>query len=377
MAEAKRRIIANVDRLHRLMDRDGFSALVIRSGKNFTYLAGFSLPGTLARHLDFPDSPREPLLLWPREGEPVMLLDHIAAPLARRDSWLQQIEVLDTYSGSRYEKVAQTLTSMSLDDSKIGFEKSYVSAAAWEEVHHLLPRATIADCASMMAEVRWIKTPGEVEVLRKAADILDGAYLEVFSAVREGDTERDVHSRIVQSCIARGAQWVHGMLNSSRNTVPYGGEGDTEFRRGDIISNDYVSYYLGYPGHQNRTVVVGQPSAEQRRTYEAVRDVYRATIDRCRPGVRAADVYQFAADAFSQEGFQERLQVVGHGVGPWWHQQEPYIVENAPGVLEAGMVLALEPGVGYWRLQDLILITADRPELLSTRFSTDEMFVID
>ena len=117
-----------------------------------------------------------------------------------------------------------------------------------------------------MAEVRWIKTEHEVELFKKAADILDDAYLEVFQELREGDTEREVHSRIVKSCIQRGAQWVHGMLSSNRNTVSYGGEGDTRFKRGDIIRNDYVSYYLGHPGHQNRTIVVGEPSAEQRST---------------------------------------------------------------------------------------------------------------
>ena len=58
------KIIANVEQLHRLMDEEGISAIVARSGKNFTYLAGFAYPGTLARHLEFPDSPREVLLVW-------------------------------------------------------------------------------------------------------------------------------------------------------------------------------------------------------------------------------------------------------------------------------------------------------------------------
>ena len=61
-------ILANVTRLHHYMDHAGWAAVVVRSGTNFTYLAGFAYPGTLARHLDLPDSPREVLLLWPRQG---------------------------------------------------------------------------------------------------------------------------------------------------------------------------------------------------------------------------------------------------------------------------------------------------------------------
>ena len=76
MADQQREIIANIDRLNQHLDQAGCSALVLRSGKNFTYLAGFAYPGTLARHLDFPDSPREVLLVWPRRGEPVMILNH-------------------------------------------------------------------------------------------------------------------------------------------------------------------------------------------------------------------------------------------------------------------------------------------------------------
>ena len=257
----------------------------------------------------------------------------------------------------------------------MGFERNFLSAARWEEIAQRLHVLTMVDCTELMDRVRWVKTDAEVALLRKAADILDDAYLEVFPEVREGDTEREVHSRIVQSCIRRGAQWVHGILNSSTNTIAYGGEGDTQFRKGDIIRNDYVSYYLGYPGHQSRTVVLGPPTEDQKRIYQSVRDIYRMTIDQCRAGAKGSDIYYFAAAKFREHGHEGRVSLAGHSVGAWWHQQEPYLVPSCKYELEEGMVLALEPHVGYWHLQDMVLVTNDGPELLSTRFNTDEMLV--
>ena len=87
--------IANVERLHALMDRDGLSAVALRSGTNFTYLAGFDYAGTLARHLDFSDSPRGVMIIWPRSGSPVLVLNRFAVDRARRDSWIDDIVVFD------------------------------------------------------------------------------------------------------------------------------------------------------------------------------------------------------------------------------------------------------------------------------------------
>ena len=375
MANAHGKIIANVDRLHRLMDDEGLSAVIARSGKNFTYLAGFAYPGTLARHLEFPDSPREVLLVWPRNGEPVMVLNSYAAPLALRDSWLEKIEIYDDYAESPYERAAQALRDLGLAGETIGVEKSYVNANRWEEILGLLPEARIVDSTDLMDRVRWIKTPAEVEALEAGARLLDEAYLEVLPTVRPGDTERLVHSRIIESCLRRGANWAHGILNSSRNAVAYGGESDMAFQAGDIIRNDYVSYLNGYPGHQSRTVVVGPPTDEQKNTYRVTRDIYRATIDRCRPGAKASDIYHFANDSFHQAGFQGNVSLAGHGVGAWWHQQEPYMVPSSDRVLEKGMAVALEPHIGYWHLQDMVLVTDDEPRLLSPLINTDEMLV--
>ena len=67
---AKRINIANVARLHTLMDEAGLDAVVLRSGQNFTYLSGVVYPGTLQRHVDLTDSTRPVVLVWPRHGRP-------------------------------------------------------------------------------------------------------------------------------------------------------------------------------------------------------------------------------------------------------------------------------------------------------------------
>ena len=371
-----RKTIANVERLHALMDRDGLSALALRSGTNFTYLAGFDYAGTLARHLDFSDSPRGVLIVWPRSGAPVLVLNRFAVDRACRDSWVDDIVVFDDYGESLFERAARVLHDCGLANERVGFEKTVVSAADWAVLESALPAAEIVDCARMMEEVRWIKTPGEIERIREAARILDEVYLDVFPTVRAGERECDLHARLIAGCLVRGANWAHGILNSHRNSVVYGGESRFEFRHGDVIRNDYVMWYRGYPGHQSRTVVIGEPSSELVRRYEAVRDIYRATIAEARPGVRACDVHRFAQDAFTGAGIEGRVSIAGHSVGAWWHQQAPYLVPACETPIEAGMVLAFEPHVDEFHLQDMYLIGDDAQELLSPCFGTDAPMVV-
>jgi Xaa-Pro aminopeptidase len=107
MMSGPREIIANLERLHHLMDQAHYAAVVVRSGKNVTYLSGCAYPGTLARHLDFPDSPREVLLVWPRQGEPVLITNHDAAPLAQRDSWLSRIEIYEGFQQGTHSVSSQ------------------------------------------------------------------------------------------------------------------------------------------------------------------------------------------------------------------------------------------------------------------------------
>jgi Xaa-Pro aminopeptidase len=369
--------IANVDRLHALMDEAGLDAVVLRSGQNFTYLSGVVYPGTLARHQDLADSARAVLLLWPRHGRPVIIANKTAAGLAQRDAWVDAVELYEGYVESPYARLADVMRSAGLARGRVGFEQDYVSARDWEDVQRRLPQVAMADCTGLMNRVRWIKTPGEVELIRKAADLLDDVYLEVFQRIRPDDTERQVHTDMVATCLAKGFEWAHGILNSDKNTIPYAGESDRVIARGDVIRTDYVAYLAGYPGHQSRNVVIGTPSAAQREDYRINLEIYRATIDRCRAGARVGDLYAFVMDAFERHRWAYKSLLVGHGVGAWWHQQEPILRRGSDIVLEEGMVLALEPHKDHWHVQDMVLVTGKgAPVLLSSKFPTDEPFVV-
>ena len=376
MPQHGRRVIANIDRLNACMDRNGLAAVAVRTGVNFTYLSGMAMPGTLARHLDIASTVRGFMVLWPRNGDPVVVLDAFAEKLARRESWIERVEIYQAYESSLYRRVAELIAEAGLATARIGFEQDGLSAAHWSEIHQTLPGLEMVNCSRMMDEVRWIKTPEEVAQQKRAADLLDDVLAEIFPTIREGETEREVHARVLAACTRRGAGYVHGILNSSSNEVMYGGESDVAFRHGDFVRNDYVAYFQGCPGHQSRLAILGKPTAEQLGGYELTLEIHRKTIDRCRAGVTAGEIYEFAKGEFRKKGINYTASLVGHGMGPWFHQQEPVLRRNSSIVLEKGMILAVEPQRQHWHLQDLILVGDGPPHLLSDKFPTDQPFII-
>jgi Xaa-Pro aminopeptidase len=369
-------ILVNIDRLNAFMDDRSLAAVAVRTGVNFTYLSGMAMPGTLSRHLDIANTVRGFMVLWLRHGEPIIILDAFAEKLARRESWIDRVEVYEAYVGSLYSRVAELIAEAGLAATRIGFEKDGLGASHWDEIQRALPRLDMVNCSRMMDEVRWIKTPGEIGQQKRAADLLDDVLAEVFPTIRNGETEREVHARMVAACIRRGAAYVHGILNSSSNEVMYGGESDVPFRKGDFVRNDYVAYFDGCPGHQSRLAILGPPSTEQLRGYELSLEIHRKTIDRCRAGVTAGEIYEFAVAEFKKKGIDYTASLVGHGMGPWFHQQEPVLRRNSDIVLEKGMILAVEPQRLHWHLQDLILVGDGPPRLISDKFPTDQPFVV-
>ncbi len=368
--------LANIQRLRRCMQDNGLVAIIARSGVNFTYLSGVAYAGTLARHLDLAESPRPVFVLWPLEGEPVVIVNALAEAITRRDSWVRNVVVYSAYDEEPLDVLCHALRELGIADYRVGFEEHYVSGSQRARLESALPRLHLVECDALLARVRQIKTPDEIALLKRAADLLDDAFLEVYSAIAPGATERSVHSRMVASCMKRGATFAHGWMASSRNTVPAGGQSNMQFLQGDVVRTDYVAYLRGYPGHASRNAVIGTPSRKQLETYRRVREVYLAAVELCRPGAIVGEICQFVAERFAASGLHFKAQLVGHGVDCWWHQQEPVFARGNKTPLESDMVIALEPASDEWVTQDLYHVTGHGARLLSDKFKTDELHVI-
>lgn len=367
--------MANLPRLNAALDRQALDLLIVRSGENFTYLSGIVYPGTLARHLDLTGSCRAALLLVPRHGDPEVFLNDFAAGFTRLKSDIK-LTLYEGYRADPYVELAKHLINLGFDTSRIGYERNYVGAGDLQTLRTLMPHADFVDCTAMLEEVRWVKTPQEIQLLERAGKLLDQVYLDVFPTIRPGDTERNVHARIMSGCLNAGFEFVHGILNTHRNPVIYAGEGDTPFEAGDVVRTDYVAFLNGYPGHQSRNATLGKPSAAISQTYRHVRDVYAILMERIRPGVLVHDLYSLVAREYEKRGLRYGSLLVGHSVGAWFHQQEPILRRDSRIVLEEGMVLALEPYYESFHIQDLVEVTGNGHRLLTPGFDTTDMFEI-
>src|ERR1700704_3017044 len=111
--------------------------------------------------MDIASTVRGFMVLWPRQGDPVVVLDAFAEKLARRESWIDRVEVYQAYESSLYVRVAELMAEDGLATARIGFEQDGLSAAYWGEIRKALPGLEMINCSRMMDEVRWIKTPAE------------------------------------------------------------------------------------------------------------------------------------------------------------------------------------------------------------------------
>jgi Xaa-Pro aminopeptidase len=349
---------ARVDDLRRAMEAAGVDLLLLY-GNNWH--ADFLRYGS-----DFGIVEGQGLALFERDGSVMLLLDDPAeAERARAETPHEVIFAHD---------LAGTAGNLLL---RRGNRR--VAAAP----HDLLPygltrRAAelgLSDGASLIEQLLMYKREEELVHVRRAAELADRGY-EIFrAAARPGRKDYELIAEIESFFSAEGVNENFMIIGVGgrevRGMAPPSGK---VLKAGDLVTTELTPCVEGYYAQICRTLVVGEPSELQLKSFGVFQEALDAGLKAVRAGVTAAEVAKAENDVFRRYGLgdyvtSEYTRVRGHGVG-LFPDQKPQVLEDVAIPLRANMTMIVHPNtyhpdVGYLVLGDTIIVTPDGHEALS------------
>ncbi|WP_299347787.1 Xaa-Pro peptidase family protein [uncultured Maritalea sp.] len=236
-----------------------------------------------------------------------------------------------------------------------------------------LPGAKHCFTELSVGPLRMRKEHDEYLLLKMNALIADDAQQAAANAIKPGVTENDVAEAVKNHFIAEGAKPAFDIVGASENgAFPHHHTSDRVLKQGDTIVVDIGGFKQGYPSDITRMVSIGEPSEEYKKVHAIVEAAVQAALKAAKPGVIAKQVDDAARSVITQAGYGEFFtHRAGHGLGIEIHEP-PYISASSDVVLDEGMVFSIEPGIylpGKFgvRLEEIVILRADGPEVLSDR----------
>lgn len=376
---------AKLDRVRRLMDEQDLDALVVRSPDDVLYLSDY----WCMKGYD--------VLVFPREGE--MTLCVMEPQVAEAEaSWAGDLRPFRFYDEADPRPPLFRGTDAALEvlrerglTGRVGLEISLGSAAA----DRMVGEPTVAsapyfdafdgvvaerlDCVPLLATARAIKTPQEIERMRLANELAALAMAEVRSKARPGMKESEIGALFEGFVHATGTGF-RGEVDLARAfTLVWSGPGIRTFTPTadrPVVADQPTLLEIwvcadGYWTDLTKNFCPGELAPEYDRLLDQLLEVFAAAVDHCRPGAEMAALDRLIRDGIAEAGYPgQPSHPVAHGVGARAHEP-PWPHQAGGGIIEEGMVLAIEPGI-YWpeggglRLEDNFLITGAGAEKLCT-----------
>ena len=246
-----------------------------------------------------------------------------------------------------------------------------------------------------------IKSPREIELMRKAGEILAATHEELRKAIKPGMSTLDIDrlgEKIIRSygcipsfknyngypasfCVSVNDEVVHGIPNRRRI-----------LKEGDIVSLDAGVIYKGYHSDAARTWAVGEISPEAQKLIDVTEQSFFEGIKFAKAGNHLNDICAAIQSYAESFGYGVVRDLVGHGIGTHLHEdpEVPNFAMKRKGILlRPGMTLAIEPMINMGRpevvwldddwtvvsedhslsahYENTVLITEGEPEILSLR----------
>lgn len=344
------------------------------------------------------------LLFCPTEGEPCLIIPSVDRAFVTDTENLEvreyHIEQEDILFANTRTKVLSLLKGLLADRgsarSRIGVERSFETVAGsfrgseantpgepfFKGLEEYNPEVVWVDASSLLKNWRQIKTPRQLDAIKRCHSIAAHAFANGRALIRPGAREIEIASAIESSFQefgvghqgvrrARGFAFaMSGPVNAANAWLPANFSTDRRLEEGDLVLIEFNGYADGYWSDLSRTYVVGEPDQRQRELEASMKEILNSVIAEIKPGAKGKFLDRKARSLMKEHGLESFFpHYIGHGVGLAFHES-PILSEGFETTLEAGMVLAIEPGIyipdyGGMRFEHNVAVTPTGTQILS------------
>lgn len=344
-----------LERIRSRLSEAGLDWLLVSNPQNRRYLSGFT--GSAG----------------------YLLISQEEAFLATDFRYYQQVQeqapafTLAKLQGGTVESLASILQQHVAEGARLGFEAEHLTVSLYHKLQEAVPGVEWAATQGLVEGLRAVKDAGELAAIRKAVALADEALEAVLPTLRPGMTEREVAWRLERYMRERGASKMAFDLivaSGPNGAKPHAVTTDRPLAAGEPIVIDMGCVVDGYCSDLTRTLVLGEPDGRFRELYDLVRRAQEAAEAGIRPGMSGREADALAREVIAAAGYKEEFgHSLGHGVGLEVHEL-PRLSALWEERLEEGMVFTVEPGVyipgwGGIRIEDIAVLRADGPEVLT------------
>ncbi|WP_210579490.1 aminopeptidase P family protein [Streptomyces sp. GESEQ-4] len=361
---------ARMERAARAAADAGLAGLLVAPGPDLVWLTGYAPPAVTERLT---------LLVLTPGRDPVLVVPTLEAPDAAKAPGAPALTLRDWTDG----KDPYAAAAAALLDSTGRFG---ISDNTWA-LHLLglqkaLPGTSYASLTDALPMLRAVKDAAELRLLAAAGAAADAAFEEIRKVPFAGRKESDVAADLAHLLRRFGHSQVDFTIVASgpNGANPHHEVGDRVIEHGDMVVLDFGGLKDGYGSDTSRTVHVGEPTDEERRVHDLVREAQEAGFRAVRPGVACQEVDRAARAVIADAGYGEYfIHRTGHGIGVTTHEP-PYMIEGEEQPLVPGMCFSVEPGVylpGRFgvRIEDIVTVTEDGARRLND--TTRELVIVD
>ncbi len=337
------------------MEEKGIDVLIVTDPANMNYLTGFD---------GWSFYVHQGVIVALDEEQPIWFGRGQDGNAARLTTYLDERNIYpytDDYVNSTvkhpYEFVADILKERGLDKKNIATETDayYFSAKCQQTIERCLPDATFKDGYNIVNWVKIIKSPTEIEFIKKASVIVQKAMDVAYNMIDIGVRQCDVAAAVYQAQIS-GTEEYGGeysaiaplMPAGVRTSTPHLSWTDGPYNDGDTVILELSGNYRHYHCPLARTMILGNASQKVRDLGATVSEGLTAALEGIKPGMLCEDVERIWAKTIAKSGFVKDSRI-GYSMGlnypPDWGEHTASLRPGDKTVLKPGMTFHMIPGI--------------------------------